>query len=40
MPPTYYTWMHAPARLGAADRERLAVSFEKMFGKAPRDPKR
>jgi hypothetical protein len=33
MPQTYYTWMHAPARLTAADRERLAQSFEKMFGK-------
>jgi mono/diheme cytochrome c family protein len=33
MPETYYTWIHAPARLSATDRERLAQSFEKMFGK-------
>ena len=32
MPQTYYTWLHAPARLSAADRERLASTFEKMFG--------
>jgi hypothetical protein len=37
MPPTYYGWMHAQARLSAADRDRLVRSFETMFGKAPRE---
>jgi hypothetical protein len=32
MPPYYYGWMHPAARLGAADRERLAQSLEKMLG--------
>jgi hypothetical protein len=33
MPPSYYGLMHAPARLSDADRERLATSFEHMFGR-------
>ena len=33
MPPMYYGWMHPPARLTDADRERLALAFEKMFGR-------
>ena len=33
MPESYYTWMHAAAKLSATDREQLAQSFEKMFGK-------
>ena len=37
MPQTYYTWMHAQANLSAADRERLAKSFEKMFGPPSHD---
>jgi hypothetical protein len=40
MPQTYYTWIHAPARLSAADRERLSQSFEKMFGKPAPNPPR
>ena len=39
MPQTSYTWMHAESRLSAADREALAQSFEKMFGKG-HEPKR
>ena len=33
MPQTSYTWFHKSARLSAADRERLAVAFERMFGR-------
>jgi len=40
MPQTSYTWMHAAARLSDAQREELAQSFEKMFGKATPDSKR
>ena len=40
MPQTYYTWLHAAARLSDADRERLAQSFENMFGKSTHDGKR
>jgi mono/diheme cytochrome c family protein len=39
MPETSYTWLHSQARLSAADRQRLAVAFEKMFGvPAPAGP--
>jgi hypothetical protein len=40
MPPVYYGWMHAPARLTSDERERLALAFEKMFGPAPPKPSR
>src|SRR5689334_14302725 len=40
MPPVYYGWMHAPARLTNEERERLALAFEKMFGPAPAKPSR
>ena len=32
MPPVYYGWMHPPARLSDADRERLAIGLEKTLG--------
>lgn len=37
MPLSYYGWMHSAARLSTADRDRLAASFEKMFGRAPKE---
>jgi hypothetical protein len=32
MPPSYYRWLHAKARLSSTEREALIKEFEAMFG--------